>query len=281
MRALTVKNLTKTYPKFKLNNISFSVEKGMIVGLVGRNGAGKTTTIKSILGLVCPDSGEIDFFGKSFKENELEIKRKIGYVSCGNNFYLNKTIKKVTDVTKSFYENWNNEAYEKYLKKFDLDDSKKIKELSEGMKIKYLLAIALSHNAEILILDEPTSGLDPVSRDELLDIFLDITENQGVTILYSTHIISDLERCANRIIYVKDGEIRFESEVKELMKQYKMVSGSENDLDKLNKNEIIGLRVHNGEFKGIVNLQYASTLKDECEISSPSLEDVVVYLERD
>lgn len=217
MELLNVLNLNKTYPDFSLKNVSFSLQKGEIAGFIGRNGAGKTTTIKSILGLVKSDSGDISYFGKPLKANETEIKNRTGYLTGTVSYYTKKKIKDIVDVTKIFYENWDESTYKKYLELFGIDENKTPSQLSEGMKIKLNLLIALSHKAEILILDEPTSGLDPFSRDELLEIFLKL-KKEGVAILFSTHIISDIEKCADKIIYISKGEIKAESAKAEFLK---------------------------------------------------------------
>ncbi|MCQ2477344.1 MAG: ABC transporter ATP-binding protein [Clostridia bacterium] len=201
-----VQNLVKEYPAFRLDNVSFSLESGKITGFIGRNGAGKTTTIKSMLNLVHPDSGEIYYFGKPLKGNESEIKGRIGYSTGTVNWYPRKKIRDIVATEKLFYKNWDEEAYRKYLSLFKLDESKTPLELSEGMKVKCNLLLALSHKAELLILDEPTSGLDPFSRDELLDVFTSL-KNQGVSVFFSTHIISDIEKCADDIIYISEGRI--------------------------------------------------------------------------
>ena len=207
MDIVVLKNICKTYPTFHLHDVSFSLERGMITGFIGRNGAGKTTTIKSMLNLIHTDSGEISYFGLPLIEHETEIKQRIGYSTGTVSWYPRKTIREIVGVTRSFYRNWDEEAYRKYLSLFGLEESKKPIELSEGMKVKFNLLLALSHKAEILILDEPTSGLDPFSRDELLGLFLTLKEH-GVTILFSTHITSDLERCADNIVYISQGMIR-------------------------------------------------------------------------
>ena len=207
MAIVEVANVFKAYPAFRLNNVSFSLEEGRITGFIGRNGAGKTTTIKSMLNLIHADSGEIAYFGIPLLGHESEIKQRIGYSTGTVSWYPQKTIRKIVDVTKEFYPSWDEGAYQKYKALFALDESKKPKELSEGMKVKVNLLLALSHRAEILILDEPTSGLDPFSRDELLELF-ETLKDHGVTILFSTHITSDLERCADNIIYISNGEIR-------------------------------------------------------------------------
>ena len=170
MNVLTVNNLRKEYKSFVLDNVSFSLENGKITGFIGRNGAGKSTTLKSLFGFVHADGGKVEFFGKPFESNEAEIKRRTGFLLGEVNYYSDKKIASITKVTKTFFSSWDDAAYGKYMKLFKLDENKKPSELSAGMKVKYSLALALSHGAELLILDEPTSGLDPVSRDELLDI---------------------------------------------------------------------------------------------------------------
>lgn len=205
-KVLSINNLCKKYPAFTLDNVSFSMEEGSIMGFIGRNGAGKTTTIKSILNMVHPDSGEVVYFGKTLTGNADEVKQLIGYAPGGINYYPMKKLSKITEITKIFYPNWSDELYTKYMTAFKLDENKKPKELSEGMKVKYNLVLALSHGAKLLILDEPTSGLDPVSRDELLTIFEKLAA-KGTSILFSTHITSDLEKCASHITYIKQGKI--------------------------------------------------------------------------
>lgn len=206
MAILEVKALTKRYPSFLLDGVSFSLEKGRIMGLIGRNGAGKTTTLKSVFNLVHPDGGEVRVFGLEMPKNEREIKQKIGYAGGAVDFYPRKKLREIVDVTKRFYDNWDDEACRRYLDAFSLDENKTPRELSEGMRVKFSLTLALSHRAELLILDEPTSGLDPVSRAELLDAFLFLKE-KGVSILFSTHITSDLEKCADDITYIAKGKV--------------------------------------------------------------------------
>lgn len=206
MSIVMVRNLVKVYPSFRLNSVTFSLEAGKITGFIGRNGAGKTTTIKSMLNLVHPDGGEIIFFNKPLNKHEAEIKKQIGYSTGIVNWYPRKKIREIVEVTKSFYDNWDETAYQRYLKMFRLDENKTPLELSEGMKVKCNLLLALSHKAEILILDEPTSGLDPFSRDELLELFMELKKT-GVAIFFSTHIISDIEKCADNIIYISGGNI--------------------------------------------------------------------------
>ena len=204
---LSVQNITKHYPGFALENVSFSLAPKRIMGLIGKNGAGKSTTLKSILNMVLPENGSVTMFQKNFYQYEKECKQHIGVVFGGIDFYPLKKLSTITDVTRKFYTNWDQAQYQKYVKLFALKESKKFKELSNGMKVKYLLALALSHHAELLILDEPTSGLDPVSREELLHIFRQIVKNENCSILFSTHITSDLDRCADDITYIQNGKV--------------------------------------------------------------------------
>jgi len=218
MNIAEIRNLSKRYPAFSLKDISFNLKKGRIAGFIGRNGAGKTTTIKCMLNLVHPDSGEISYFGLALKGNESEIKQRIGYSNGTINYYPRKKLSDIIAVTKSFYSNWDDAACHEYLKLFNLDLNKTPSELSEGMKVKVNLLLALSHRAEILILDEPTSGLDPFSRDELLEILLMLKE-RGTAIFFSTHIISDLEKCADDIIYIHNGKPIAAMPIKAFMKE--------------------------------------------------------------
>ena len=219
MKIVEITDVCKTYPAFRLKNVSFSLEGGKITGFIGRNGAGKTTTIKSMLNLIHTDSGEIAYFGIPLSGHEMEIKQRIGYSTGTVSWYPRKTIREIVDVTKAFYPSWDEEAYRTYMTLFGLDEDKKPIELSEGMKVKFNLLLALSHRAEVLILDEPTSGLDPFSRDELLELFTTL-KSHGVTILFSTHITSDLERCADDIIYISRGEIKASCSKADFMRDF-------------------------------------------------------------
>lgn len=206
MNVLKVEQISKSYPGFQLQNVSFCLEEGSIMGFIGRNGAGKTTTLKAIMNMVPVSAGQVTFFGLDLAENEKAIKQRVGYAGGAVDYYKKKKIGKLLDVTKTFYDHWDDALCEKYMQLFSLDRNKTPSELSEGMKVKLSLTIALSHGAELLILDEPTSGLDPVSRAELLEIFKYL-KRQGVSILFSTHITSDLDQCADAITYIKDGRI--------------------------------------------------------------------------
>jgi len=216
---LSIKHLNKAYKSFKLQDVSFEVRPGTIMGFIGRNGAGKTTTLKSIIGLVTYDSGEIKLFGKTMEQDEFNIKQNIGFTLCDINYYSDKTIKQLTKVTSKFYSNWDQTKFESLCKQFNLDENKKLNELSRGMSVKYSLAVALSHDAKLLILDEPTSGLDPISRDEIVTLFKAFVKS-GRAILFSTHITSDLDKCADDITYIHNGKIVFSGAKAQFIKKF-------------------------------------------------------------
>lgn len=227
MEILKVKGLSKEYPKFKLQDVSFSMEEGRIMGFIGRNGAGKSTTLKSILNIVDTLSGEIEYFGLNMKENEAEIKQRIGFAGGAVDYYKKKKISDIIAITKTFYKNWDEDVYKKYMDLFSLDEDKTPSQLSEGMKVKFNLVMALSHKAELLILDEPTSGLDPISRDELLEIF-GYLKKQGVSILFSTHITSDLDKCADDITYIRNGQIIYTGRTNDFIRTYEEKGAGKN-----------------------------------------------------
>ena len=279
MNILQVENLSKTYPTFKLDNVSFSLEKGYIMGFIGRNGAGKTTTLKSMLRFVHPDCGNVSINGFDIEKDEFAVKNSIGFVSGLDGFYNSKKIKQVTDITKKFFSNWSDETYKNLLENFNLDENKFIKNLSAGMKVKYQLAIAMSHDAKLLILDEPTSGLDPVSRDELVILFQDYVADGEHSILFSTHVISDLEKCADYITYIKKGKILDSCDVVSFKEKYLLVNGKKEDLTDELKSKLIGLHEHNFGFEGMI-LKSDKDLFAKCEITQPSMEEIMVHTER-
>lgn len=229
MHMLVVRDLTKRYPKFTLQQVSFALRPGRIMGLIGKNGAGKTTTLKSILNLVRPDGGQVEMFGQDFYSHEESCKQHIGVVLGGVDFYKHKKLAQITEVTKRFYANWDDRAYAKYLEMFDLDPDKRVHELSSGMKVKFMVALALSHQAKLLIFDEPTSGLDPVARDDLLLLFRELVRDGSRSILYSTHITSDLEKCADDITYIKDGKLLRSGEKQEFIRSFQALKESGED----------------------------------------------------
>lgn len=275
MLALDIRNLNKKYPNFQVKDVSLQLEKGYIMGFIGANGAGKTTTIKSILNMIQIDSGEIFIFGKNIAEHEIELKQVIGCAFGDIDFYTRSKIKTLTNITKRFYRNWNDETYYNYLKRFKLDENKKIAELSTGMKVKYNLALALSHGAKLLVLDEPTSGLDPVSRDELLDIFQELVIGGEISILFSTHITSDLEKCADFITFIEHGQIIASSEKNDFMESYRLLSGSEKQLHEV-KDQLISYKLNSFGFTGLIHAKDFDS-SSNINATTPSLEEIMIY----
>lgn len=276
---LTVRNLCKHYPAFELHDVSFSIRASSIMGLIGRNGAGKTTTIKSILRLVRPDGGSVEFLGQPVDDDAAALRREAGYVSGDLCYYPRKRLSQLTAVTRSFYSAWDSAQYEALLRRFSLDDSKRVCELSAGMKVKYQLACALSHGAKLLILDEPTSGLDPVSRDDLLDLLRSLCEQDGVSILFSTHITSDLDACADDVTYLQNGTVAQSVSLAGFTAPWKKLTGPETALAPALRGALRGLRVHRGEFEAL----YPSDLPCPagCREELADLQTVMVYLERE
>ena len=276
---LEVKNLTKKFKTFELDNVSFKLEPGYIMGFIGPNGAGKSTTIKLIMNLLKKDSGEIKVFNKDNIEFEKEIKNRIGFVYDESYFYEDLSINQMKNIVASFYKEWNNELFNKYMKDFDLDPKQKIKKLSKGMKMKFSLALALSHNADLIIMDEPTSGLDPVFRREILDILYDIIQDEKKSIFFSTHITTDLEKIADYITFINDGKIVFSKSKDEILESYGIIKGEKNLLDNDVRKEFIGIRETKVGFEGLTeNSQKLKKLfGNEILIERPTLEDIMVY----
>lgn len=280
MNILTVEGLNKHYPKFVLKDVSFSLEPGYIMGFIGRNGAGKTTTLKSILNLVHADSGRVHVLGMDFATREFECKQKIGLVLGGINYYPQHKLKTISDVTRRFYSGWDEETYQGYLKRFDLDPEKKISQLSEGMKVKFALALALSHNAQLLILDEPTSGLDPVSRDDLLELFQELIENSERSILFSTQITSDLEKCADFITYIKDGRILASTAKDDFINSYRIVKGGKEQLTAELSRQLIGIKANAFGFTALAHATEFSS-PEGLVVAPADLESIMIHIEKD
>ena len=276
---LRIENLKKKYPSFSLKGVSFDIKPGQIMGFIGRNGAGKTTTLKCVMNLVHYDSGSVYAFDKDMTKNELECKQRIGFALSELNYYPNKTIRQLMNVTKRFYKQFDDHKFEEACRLFNLDVNKKLEELSSGMKVKFSVAIALSHNAELLILDEPTSGLDPVSREEILDLFRDIIKKKDRAILFSTHITSDLDKCASDITYIHDGEIIYTGSKKGFIDSYMFVKDKTSN--KSLTNDYISYKEFDDHIEGLISPKNKDKfIKNGIEPVEPDLEQIMVYLER-
>ena len=276
---LKLENVYKKYPSFTLKDISFEVKPGQIMGFIGRNGAGKTTTLKCIMNLVHYEKGKISAFDTDMSKNELENKQRIGFALSELNYYPNKTIRQLMNVTKRFYKNFDDEKFNEACRLFNLDIDKKLEELSSGMKVKYSVAIALSHHAELLILDEPTSGLDPVSRDEILDIFRSIVKNKDRAILFSTHITSDLDKCATDISYIHDGELIYTGTKSDFINSYLFIK--DKSMNKNLLNEYISYKEFDDHIEGLIDASKKDLfIQNKIEPLEPDLEQIMVYIER-
>lgn len=279
---LEVKSLRKEYKDFTLKNINFTLERGYIMGFIGPNGAGKSTTIKLIMNLIKKNAGEIKVFGLDNIKNEREVKQKIGFVYDENYYYDELTINEIKTIISPFYRQWDNAAFNNYLKQFDLDPKKKVKVLSKGMKMKLSLAVALSHKAELIIMDEPTSGLDPVFRSEILDILYSLIQDESKSIFFSTHITTDLEKIADYITFLNNGEIVFSSPKDEVLDSYALIKGGKELLDTDTRKEFITVRENAFGFEALTNNlnKVKRVFGDKIIIEKPSLEDIMVYTVR-
>lgn len=275
MNALEIRNLSKSYKDFKLDNINLTLPMGSIMGLIGENGAGKSTTIKLIMDLITRDSGEIYVLGKDNREAYNMTKEDVGVVLDEACFTDCVNVKNINSMMKSMYKNWEENTFFGYVEKLKLPKDKKFKDFSRGMKMKLALAVALSHKARLLILDEATSGLDPIVRDEILDIFYDFIQNEECSILISSHIISDLEKICDYITFLHKGRIVVSEEKDVLKEKYALVKCSRDDIARLPKEAIKGLRKHEYGAEALVEA-YMIPKGFKCE--QPSVEDIILLL---
>ncbi|MBS7021179.1 MAG: ABC transporter ATP-binding protein [Firmicutes bacterium] len=275
--SIEVKGLEKIYPGFEMKNMNFIVPTGSIVGLIGENGAGKTTLIKSILNSIHISKGEICIFGKDANEYEKEVKEQIGVVLDDMFFAEILKVKDIHSIMKSIYHNWDETYFFEKLKEFGIPKDKMLKQLSKGMKKKVEIVTALSHHPKLLILDEPTSGLDPVIRNEVLDLFLEFIQDETNSILFSTHITSDLEHIADYIAFIEHGNLIFSKDKDELLEQYGLIKCSEEDYQKMDKKDI--LRVKKNRYDYEILTDHRSEMKKKYSnlvIDKATLEDIML-----
>jgi len=275
MNALEIKDLTKEYKGFKLDNLSLTLPTGCIMGLIGENGAGKSTTINSILGLKKYDHGTIKVLGQDMNA---ELKQDIGVVLDEVGIPQALNIKNVRSVMKNIYSNWDDKAFGDYVKKFSLPDNKKFSDFSKGMKMKLAIAIALSHNAKLLILDEPTSGLDPIVRDEIIDILNDFTRDEGHSILISSHIVSDLEKLCDYIAFLHKGKLMLCEEKDVLLERYRFINATEEQLSKLDPDAIKGKKTCKFSTEAIVDQELIPASFRTAPIT---IEDLFVFMAKE
>ncbi len=277
--AIEIKNLTKKYDGFKLDNINLNIPKGLIIGLIGENGAGKTTLIKSILNIINIDKGSIKIFDKDYKKEDYSIKEDIGVVLDNMFFPEILNAKDICCIMKDIYKNWDSNLYYNYLSKFDVPTSKKIKDLSKGMRKKLEIVTALSHKPKLLILDEPTSGLDPVVRDEVLDLFLDFIQEEDNTILLSTHITSDLEHIADRIVFIDKGKLIMDESRDDILDNYGILKCDIDYFNKIDKRDIISYKKGKYEYQILVaNIGKIKNKYKDCILDKITLEELMVLV---
>jgi ABC-2 type transport system ATP-binding protein len=278
-----LRKVNKTYKGFALKDATFDIKRGYVTGFIGANGAGKSTTIKLIMNLINKDSGDISIFGQDYRKDEIAIKERIGFVYDENVFFEDMTIAGLKKFIAPAYRQWDEKQFQSYIRQFELLMDLKIKKMSKGMRMKTSLAFALSHHAEFIIMDEPTSGLDPVVRREILDILYDLMAEQELTIFFSTHITTDLERIADYIVFIDNGNVIFEKDIHSISEEYAIVKGDSALLTSEMRRNLIGLRETNVGFEALTS--NASKLREQFEadvlIEPASLEDIMYYTKKE
>lgn len=275
-------NVSKAFQNFALKDLSLSVKKGFVTGFIGANGMGKSTTIKLIMNLLKPDRGNIKVFGLNYKQHEKEIKERIGFVFDQNVFYESVTLEELNNILKPAYKRWNDEVFYHYVDQFELPLKKKLKTFSKGMLMKTSLTVALSHDAQLIIMDEPTSGLDPIFRRELLDMLHDLMEDENKTIFFSTHITTDLDRIADYIIFIHDGEIVFTKEFYQIEEEFALVKGETNLLDRDTEKEFVGIKRNEFGFEALTANKKRTELifGNSIIYEKPTLEDIMFFTKK-
>lgn len=276
--AIDMRGVSKKYQGFALDHVDFKLPKGRVIGLIGENGAGKTTLIKAALGLVCADEGEIFLLGNRINEDVVEYKEEIGVVFDSNSFPEDFKIHNIRKIMSSIYNTWDDAEFDRLIQRFKLPTGKKIKEFSRGMKMKLNIAVALSHNAKLLILDEATGGLDPVVRDEILELFLEFMQDEEHAVLISSHITSDIEKIADSIAFIKNGRIVFCENKDDLKYEYGILKCRERDLDSLNKDCFVAERKNSFQHEVLIRNKSEFMKKYPDVVVDPaSVEDIMLF----
>lgn len=278
MNALELQGVTKRYPGFTLDKVTFSLPRGCILGLIGENGAGKSTTIRLILDQIRPDEGEIRVLGRSNREDFCSTKQDIGAVLDEANFPESITVSQVDAMMRHIYQHWDSNAFLGYIGRFALPRDKIFREFSRGMKMKLSIAAALSHNARLLILDEATSGLDPIVRDEILDLFYEFTRDEDHAILISSHIVSDLEKLCDYIAFLHHGRLLLCEEKDRLLESYGLLTCSKADLATLPPAAVAGKRESEYGVEALIRRREAPR---GLSLNRAGIEDIVVYLAKE
>lgn len=282
MNAVKLNNLQKTLGNFNLNIDNLEVKEGYITGFIGKNGSGKTTTIKLIMNMLIPSSGEVTLFDKKMLNNEIEIKQHIAYIGINSGFPIDCKLKIIKKIISPFYKNWDDNIYKNYMKKFNLDENKKFNDLSQGMKKQFELVIALSHKPKLLIMDEPTANLDPVIRNEFLEILNDNMQNEDLSIFYSTHITSDLEKSADYIYFIDEGKVILNGEKDKLLENHKLIKGPLHLLNSESEKLFISISKNSFGFEGLCsNFKNAyNFFGNEANYEKATLDHLMLYYTR-
>lgn len=278
---LNVSGLKKIYKDFTLSDVSFSLQQDCITGFIGVNGAGKTTTLRAILNLISKESGTINFFGKDMQTNEKELKNRIGIVLDDGGFYDELSMSEMKSIIAPAYSTWSEQDYRAYMERFNLNPHQKISALSKGMRMKFALTLALSHNADLLIMDEPTSGLDPLIRSQLMEILTDYMNQGGKSVFFSTHITSDLDKIADMLILIDNGKILFEEEKDTLIDNHRLVKGDKKYLNEETRKLFLNIQESSFGFTGLTKqLDLVQKSMSDILVERPSIEDIMLgYIE--
>ncbi len=278
---LEINGLCKAYEGFALRDVSFSLPKGYIMGFVGENGSGKTTTIRSILNMAQIDSGTISVFGLDSVKDTIAIKQRLGVVF--DSLYLAEPLnaKQIERQLRPFYKDWSSDTFFGHMKALSLPIDKRVGDFSKGMKMKLMIAVALSHKADLIILDEPTSGLDPVARDELLDILSEYIEVEGRGILFSTHITADVERIADYVTILHNGRVWSTGTKDDLAEGYAVLRGAEEDIPAALKEKLIGFHAYRNGFDAMIRTADLAGVPDALEYEKASIDEILVYIAKE
>ncbi|MBQ8078407.1 MAG: ABC transporter ATP-binding protein [Oscillospiraceae bacterium] len=278
---LEITGLCKSYGDFALRDVSFALPRGFIMGFVGENGSGKTTTIRSILNMAKIDSGKISVFGLDSVTDTIAVKERMGVVFDSLYMAEHLTARQIEQQLRPFYRNWSKEEFLGRLRSFGLPDNKRVGDFSKGMKMKLMIAVALSHKAELMILDEPTSGLDPVARDELLDILAEYIADENCGVLFSTHITADVERIADYVTILHGGRVWYTGTRDDLTEKYVVIKGAESELPAEKKTQCIGFHAYRNGFEAMLPADALAGMPSVIESEKASIDEILVYIAKE
>jgi ABC-2 type transport system ATP-binding protein len=276
--SLEINNLNGSIGNFSLNDINFSIEKGTIMGFIGKNGSGKTTLIKTILDMIPKTTGDVLFNGTCMFGNEEIVKAKIGVVFDSLIYPLNLKPNKIKEMISPFYDTFDDRMFDELMNRFELDPTKKLSAYSKGMQMKFGVVMALCHNPELIILDEPTAGLDPIARADVMDLLLELMQNEKRSILFSTHITSDLEKIADYITMIDDGKIVFSKGKDEMLDTYILAHIEKEVMTDAIKSELMGIKETTFAYQGLCNKSLKLQNLTGVKTARPTIEDIMIFM---